>query len=55
LKSTLTKESKDLVLLASKLQLGQYKMPREGYPMMEGEDIIAVEYCMLELVDMALG
>jgi hypothetical protein len=31
------------------------EMPFEDYLMMEGEDIIEVEYCMSELVDMALG
>jgi hypothetical protein len=30
-------------------------MPFEEYVVMEGEDIIEAEYCMAELVDMALG
>ena len=54
-KSRLTEESKDLALFISKLQLGQYEMPFEDYFIMESKDIINVEYCMLELVDVALG
>ena len=38
-----------------KIKLGQDEMPFEDYLKMEGEGIIEVEYCMLELVDMALG
>ena len=30
-------------------------MPFEDYLILKGEDIIEVEYCMSELVDMALG
>jgi hypothetical protein len=51
----LTKESKDLALLISKLQLGHGEMPFEDYLIMEDEDNIEVEYCMLELVDLVLG
>jgi hypothetical protein len=54
-KSRLIKESKDLVLLISKLHLGSDEMPFEAYVVMEGEGIIEAEYCMSELVDMALG
>ena len=54
-KSRLIKESKDLALLISKLQLGSDEMSFEEYVVMEGEDIIEVEYCMSELVDMTLG
>jgi hypothetical protein len=54
-KSRLFKESEDLALLISKLQLGSDEMPFEEYVVMEGEDIIEAEYCMSELVDMALG
>jgi hypothetical protein len=54
-KSRLIKESEDMSLLISKLQLGSYEMPFEEYVVMEGEDIIEVGYCMSELVDMALG
>ena len=45
-KSRLTKESEDLTLLISKLQLGSNEMPFEEYVVMEGEDIIEAEYCM---------
>ena len=51
-KSRVTKESKNLALLISNLQLGQDEMPLEGYLIMKGEDIIVVEYCMSKLVDM---
>ena len=44
-----------MALLKSTLQLGQDEMPFEGNLIMEGKAIIEVEYCMLELVDMALG
>jgi hypothetical protein len=54
-KSRPIKESEDMALLISKLQLGSYEMPFKKYVVMEGEDIIEAEYCMLELVDMALG
>ena len=50
-----TKEYVDLAPLISKLQFGQGEMPFEDYLIMEGEDIIEVEYCMLEVVDMTLG
>ena len=30
-------------------------MPFEDYLIMQGEDIIGANYCMLELVDIALG
>ena len=53
-KSRLTKEYEDLALLRSKLQLGQDEMPFVDFLIMEGEDIIQVEYCILELVDVAL-
>ena len=45
-KLRLTNESEDLALLISKVQLGSYEMPFEEYVVMEGEDIIHVEYCM---------
>ena len=54
-KSRLTKDSKDLALLISKLQLGQDEMPFEDNLIMRDEDIIEVEYYMLELVNTALG
>jgi hypothetical protein len=54
-KSRLIKESEDLTLLISKLHLGSDEMPFEEYVVVESEDIIEAEYCMLELVDMALG
>ena len=44
-----------MALLISKLQFGSDEMPFEEYVVMEGEDIIEAEYCMSELVDMALG
>ena len=53
-KSRVTKESKDLAHI-SKLQFGQDEMPFENHLIMKGEGIIEVEYCMLELVEMALG
>ena len=37
-----------------KIKLTQDEMPFEDYLIMEGECIIEVDYCMLELVDMAL-
>ena len=40
-KSRPTKKSEDL---ASKLQLGQDKIPFEDYTVMEGEDVFEVEY-----------
>jgi hypothetical protein len=51
----LTKESKDLALLISKIQLRQDEMPFEDNLIMKDEDIIEVNFYMLELVDMALG
>ena len=54
-KSRLTKESKDLALLISKIQLRQDEMPFEDNLIMKDEDIIEVNFYMLELVDMALG
>ena len=54
-KSRLIKEFENLALLISKLQLGSDEMPFEEDVVMEGEDIIEAEYCMSELVDMALG
>lgn len=51
----LTKESKDLSLLISKLSFGEYEMPFEDYLILEGEDIIEVGYCMSKFVDIALG
>ena len=33
----------------------QDEMPYEDHMIMEGEDIIEVEYCMSKLVDLALG
>ena len=54
-KSRLIKESEDMALLISKLQLGSDEMPFEENVVMEGEDVIEAEYCMSELVDIALG
>ena len=44
--SRATKEFEDPTRLISNLQLGQYEMPFENYLIMEGENIIEVEYCM---------
>ena len=37
------------------MKIGQDEMPFEDYLIMEGEDIIEVDYCMSKLVDMALA
>lgn len=50
----LTKEFKDLAFLVLKLYLGQDDMPIEDYVIMEGANIIEVEYWMTKLVDMTL-
>ena len=48
-------DSKDFEPLKSESQLGQDAMPCEDYVIVQGEDIIDIECCMLELLDMALG
>ena len=48
-------DSEDFEPLKSKSQLGQDAMPCEDYVIVQGEDIIDIECCMLELLDMALG
>ena len=45
----------DLALLISQLELGQDEMPFEDYLIMEDEDIMGAQYCMLVLVDVAFG
>jgi hypothetical protein len=52
-KSSLTKESKDLALLISKLWLRQDEMPFEDHMITKGGDIIEVEFCMIKLVNFA--